>query len=98
MEEISKPLEVGIWVRQGDGLSPLLFNCVLEKVVRELRKCAREKGIQWTYSDRNQDNLEIDCLAFVDDQAIFTKDIDNAIELINILNKVTEKTRLQIFL
>jgi len=35
MGEISEPFEIKTGVRQGDGLSPLLFNCVLEKVMRE---------------------------------------------------------------
>ena len=36
--EWSEPFEIVTGVRQGDGLSPILFNCILEKTIREWRK------------------------------------------------------------
>lgn len=34
--ELSEPFEFKTEVRQGDGVSPILFNCVLEKVIPEM--------------------------------------------------------------
>ena len=63
MGDISESFEVKTGVRQGDGLSPLLFNSVLEKVIQEWRK-------QKTILKINQPiilgrgKLKIYCLAF----------------------------------
>lgn len=35
MGEISEPFDIKTGVRQGDGLSPLLFNIVLDRVMEE---------------------------------------------------------------
>lgn len=37
------PFEIKTRVRQGDGLSPLSFNCVLEKVVKEWCKVLKKE-------------------------------------------------------
>ena len=41
---ISKPFKVGRGTKQGDPLSPALFNAVLEKVLREIQLAWRKKG------------------------------------------------------
>jgi len=38
MGEISHPFDINTGVRQGDRLSPLLFNIVLDKVMKEWEK------------------------------------------------------------
>ncbi|KAI5746185.1 hypothetical protein M8J77_000906 [Diaphorina citri] len=96
MGDISNPFEIKTGVRQGDGLSPLLFNCVLEKVIREWRIISKEVGIQTVRIGVKKDDLEIDCLAFADDLAIFAENIGDAKKQIDILKEVAEKTGLQI--
>ena len=59
--------------------------------MKEWRKHAREKGILGIFVGRKKDVLEIDCLAFAVDLAIFAKDAEDVIKLINFLNEVAEK-------
>lgn len=96
MGEVSEPFEVKTGVRQGDGLSPLLFNCVLEKVMREWRKRMEEEGIPKIKIGRKKDNLEIDCLAFADDLAILAENAEDARRQINGLKEIAEMAGLQI--
>ena len=96
MAEISEPFEVKTGVRQGDGRSPLLFNCVLEKVMREGTKRMAEEGIPKLKIGRKKDNLEIDCLALADDLAILAENMEDARRQINILKDTAEKAGLQI--
>lgn len=42
--EIFHPFGIKTRVRQGDGLFPLLFNVVLEKIIRKWRKTYQDKG------------------------------------------------------
>ncbi|KAI5731310.1 hypothetical protein M8J77_008047 [Diaphorina citri] len=87
--EVSRSFNVQTGVRQGDWLSPLLFNCVLEKVIREWRRRTEEEGIQKIKIGRKNENLEIDCLAFADDLAILSDNIEDATKQINILKEVS---------
>lgn len=93
MGELSKVFEIKSGVRQGDGLSPLLFNCVLEKVVREWRKAINTKGIS---IGRTPNKITVDCLAFADDMALITDSLDNAQEQVKELQKQAAKVGLQI--
>jgi len=54
-------------VRQGDSLSPLLFNIVLDFVMRMVE--IAELGIEWTASRRLKD------LAYVDDICLLANDL-----------------------
>ena len=56
-------------VRQGDSLSPLLFNIVLDFVMRKVR--AAEGGIEWSAGRRLRD------LAYVDDICILADDLND---------------------
>lgn len=94
-EILSKAFKIRTGLRQGDGLSPVLFNCVLEKVVRKWREKNAKGGIDKIKIGRNKD-LEIDCLAFADDLAILSNNIDDAIKQINNLKEAAERTGLQI--
>ena len=93
MGELSDPFEIKSGVRQGDGLSPLLFNCALEKVVREWRNAIDTKGISL---GRNPNKITIDCLAFADDMALITDSLENAQKQIKELQKQAAKVGLQI--
>uniref|UniRef100_A0A8D8RIQ9 Craniofacial development protein 2 n=2 Tax=Cacopsylla melanoneura TaxID=428564 RepID=A0A8D8RIQ9_9HEMI len=92
---LSKAFKIKTGLRQGDGISPILFNCVLEKVIREWREKNLKTGIKNIKIGRRKD-LEIDCLAFADDLAILSENINDAIEQINNLKEVAEKAGLQI--
>ena len=71
--ETSRLFEIKTGIRQVDGISPLLFNCVLEKVIREWRKSLEENQINGEVKLRyKRDNPLIDCLAFADDTVILT--------------------------
>ena len=92
---VSEPFKIETGVRQGDGLSPLLFNCVLEKVVQEWRQqkvaCRVDQPIKL-----GRGKLEIDCLAFADDLAILTHDVPTAQKQIEILQETAQRVGLQI--
>lgn len=92
MGEISKPFLINTGVRQGDGLSPLLFNIVLEKVIREWEK--EVKGIQIGIKINLREKIK--CLAFADDLAIFTENHKDTIHAIEKLQEIAQKTGLQI--
>ncbi|KAI5734809.1 hypothetical protein M8J77_010675 [Diaphorina citri] len=91
----SKPFKIQTGLRQGDGISCILFNCILEKVIREWRKKNMKGGIKNIKIGRDKD-LEIDCLAFADDLAILSDNITDATKKINNLKEIAEKTGLQI--
>lgn len=95
MEEISEPFKIKTGLRQGDGLSPLLFNCALDKVIQEWRKQKTEMNVNQSIK-LGRTKIEIDCLAFADDLAILTRDIHTAQKQIEILKEVAERVRLQI--
>ena len=44
--ELSEEFEIKTGLRQGDGLSPLLFNILLEKIIREFGKALDLKNIR----------------------------------------------------
>lgn len=95
MGEISEPFEVKTGVRQGDGLSPLLFNCALEKVIQEWRKQKTVLNIDQPIS-LGRGKLKIDCLAYADDLAILTRDTITAQKQIELLKEIAENIGLQI--
>lgn len=92
MGEISEPFNIKTGVRQGDGLSPLLFNIVLDKIVREWEEYV--KGIQ--LGKKREVRTWIKCLAFADDLAILNNNREEAQEAIEKLHEIATKTGLQI--
>lgn len=97
IDEISEPFIIKTGVRQGDGISPLLFNLVLDKVMKEweieLRKQNFWKPIEL---GRGKGKLNIPYLAFADDLAIVTDSEETAIKQIEVLKECAEKVGLQI--
>ena len=68
-DRISKPFEIQRGTKQGDPLSPKLFNAVLEKCMKRLQSSWRRKGYGISFGGRSEDQL---CnLRFADDLLVF---------------------------
>lgn len=92
MGEISDSFAIQTGVRQGDGLSPLLFNIVLDKIISEWEK--HVQGIQIGKEKGNR--VTVKCLAFADDLAILTNNKNEALLALNKLHEIARKTGLEI--
>ncbi|XP_068085157.1 uncharacterized protein [Anabrus simplex] len=77
-----------------DELSPILFNCALEKVVREWDKTS-SGGIRLGSVNKG---IEMKCLAFADDMALLAETWEEAKEQSNELLKQAEKIGLNLLL
>lgn len=96
---LSESFEIKTGVRQGDGLSPLLFNCALEKVIREWRKELARQGVASGISlGHKRDGLTVDCLAFADDLALLSNSIEISVKQLNVLRQQAAKVGLQVSL
>lgn len=90
--ELSEPFLIRTGLRQGDGLSPLLFNCALEYIMRE-----------W-YSNNpkniligcKKDNINLNCLGFADDLALLANNIQETKQQIKSLHDIANKIGLKI--
>lgn len=90
--ELSESFKIRIGPREGDGLSPILFNCTLEKVMQEWNKTCPPN----TKIGRN---IKLNCLAFADDLALLVNCVEEAKHQIEELEKKkTAKVGLQISL
>jgi hypothetical protein len=78
---VSETVRVSTGLKQGDALSPVLFNLVLEKIVRELN----------TIDGVTMGNTTIGLLAYSDDLALLRNNLDtvkeNCRKLINVAGK-----------
>jgi hypothetical protein len=83
---LSHPVEVVTGLRQGDALSPILFNLVLEKIIRETNLC---EGVELGRST-------INILAYVDDIALLGRSKEMIIKMGKSFIKVAEKVELRI--
>jgi retron-type reverse transcriptase len=85
IREKLKPFPLKSGMRQGCPLSPLLFNIVLEFLVRAIRQEEEIKGIQI-------DKETVKIFLFVDDLILYLKDPKNStqklLDTINSYNKV----------
>ena len=92
---LSESFEIKTGVRQGDGLSPLLFNCALDKVIREWRKEMEKQNIpNGIYLGHKRKGLVVDCLAFADDLALLASSVEIAVKQLNILKHQAAKVGL----
>jgi len=82
----SQPVRVTTGLRQGDALSPVLFNLVLEKIVREMNV---SEGIELG-------QIKIGLLAYADDIALLGDDIEMIKSLGKKLIKAAEKVGLTV--
>jgi len=83
---ISKPVGVTTGLRQGDALSPVMFNLVLEKIVREMNI---SEGIELG-------QVKIGLIAYADDIALLGENIEVIKSLGKKLIKTAEKVGLTI--
>lgn len=90
-DKLSESFTIETGVRQRDGISRILFNCVLEKTNREwIRSLPENIGLRMGVK---ADNLRSLCLDFADDLKFLANDMEetacdsrtaNAVLLINI--------------
>ncbi|KAL4154026.1 hypothetical protein QTP88_001859 [Uroleucon formosanum] len=80
---ITEPATVNSGLRQGDSLSPILFNVALEKVIREM-KIGPNKGIRLQ-------NTSIGVLAYADDIVLMEESQDSLKSLFSKLHKAASK-------
>lgn len=73
MGEHSREFEVKTGVRQGNGLSPLLLNIVLDIVIKEWEKTNIPIKL-------GRNKVKVSCLVFPDDLAILVESEQQAIQ------------------
>ena len=97
MGDVSQPFLISTGVRQGDGLSPLLFNIVLDKVIKEWEKELKKQN-KWKNITigRSTNKLSVTHLAFADDLAFLTDNEQTAVHQIEVLKECAGKVGLQI--
>ena len=90
--ELSEPFHIKTGLRQGDGLSPLLFNCALEYVMREWYKL-NPKNIKIGCL---KDNIKLNCLGFADDLALLANNIHETKQQVKSLQEIAQNIGLKI--
>ena len=80
------PFEVNSGVRQGDGLSPILFNMAIEEALRKVSEM--DQGVEI--------GTKINILAFADDVVVIAEKIEDLKTLTKIFMKEAEKVGLKI--
>lgn len=87
--QLSEEFDIRTGLRQGDGLSPLLFSCALEKIMREWNaKCPSKIKIGR--------EIKVNCLAFADDLALLSNSLEETTHQIEVLRDIAAKIGLQI--
>lgn len=84
----TEPILVKSGLRQGDSISPILFNLILEKVVREMNIQPQE-GFKLQESD-------IALLAYADDVVLMSNSHDGLKSLFTRLEEMVKKVGLQV--
>lgn len=90
--ELSEEFEIKTGLRQGDGLSPILFNCALEYIMREW-EMTNPKNIQIGY---RKENIKLNCLGFADDLAFLANKVAETKTQITSLEEIANKIGLKI--
>ena len=80
-------------VRQGDVLSPLLFNAVLEHAMEKWKRKLRSHGF-CLYSDNEQERLTN--VRYADDILLFGKSLDEAVSMLELLSDVLQQYGLEL--
>ena len=88
-EGISEPIHINKAVRQGCGLSPILFNIYIDKIIKEF-KTVIKKGIQ--LNNRKLMNT----ILYADDQILMATSEDDLQTLAHHLNLIARKYKMTI--
>ena len=80
-------------VRQGDVLSPLLFNCVLEDAMREWKSVLRDHGVTVSPDGAVPKMTNV---RFADDLLLFAKTCDEAVDMLEILTRILRRYGLEL--
>jgi len=86
---ISKPIHINKGVRQGCGVSPVLFNLYINKIIQEF-KIGIKKGIQ--LNNRKLVNI----ILYADDQTLMATSEDNLQTMTYHLNLIARKYKMTI--
>lgn len=84
----TEPILIKSGLRQGDSISPILFNLILEKVVREM-DIQPQEGVKLQESN-------ITILAYADDVVLMSKSQDNLRSLFTHLEEKAKRVGLQV--
>lgn len=91
--ELSAEFELKTGLRQGDGLSPSLFNILLFKIITEFEKTLDLKSIRGVAIGRSD---HYRCLTFADDIALLEENTETAQIMTETLHEIAIKAGLQI--
>ena len=86
---ISEPIHINKGVRQGCGLSPILFNIYINKIIQEF-KTAIKKSIQL-----NNRKL-VNTILYADDQILMATSEDDLQTMLHYLNLIARKYKMTI--
>ena len=86
-KKMSAPIEIKTGLKQGCVLSTVLFNIMMEKVVRNVMN--RPEGIEFR-------EMTINCLGYADDIDIMTEDIRATEQLVSVFKENAERIGLRI--
>jgi len=85
-DEISEPIHINKGVRQGCGLSPVLFTIYINKIIQEF-KIVINKGIQLN------DRKGVNTLLYADDQILMATSEDELQTMAYNLNLIARNTK-----
>ena len=85
--ELSKEVKVGTGVRQGDSLSPFLFNLIMDKIIEAVRDT--RIGYRMGYN-------KISIICYADDAVLVAEDEDDLQRLLHRFNLTAQKFNMKI--
>lgn len=84
--ELTDPIDVTTGIRQGDSLSPLLFNIILDEIIKQVK----------TKRGYRMGNREIQILCYADDTVLIAEDEDDLQRLLHQFNITAKKFNMKI--
>lgn len=84
--KLTKPIQVNNGIRQGDSLSPLLFNIIMDEIIKKVRV---GRGYR-------MGNEEVTIICYADDAMICAENEDDLQRLLNIFNRTGKQFNMTI--